>query len=167
MSDEPEYLKALKRTQSKQKDRGDKGGAPARKKGGKPWTTAEREALRWAREVAGGEVAVRESLHGARSAILFKPKSFDGKAQPVVEGVGSREALVTRFESATSFGDTVLGCYDVLSGRPLEVAAKEGKTEFVPGKAREIPKPMTPEQMIRKAAKEAAKRPVERDRNRR
>ncbi|MGH7658346.1 MAG: hypothetical protein ACREL6_08925, partial [Gemmatimonadales bacterium] len=116
MSDEPEYLKALKRTQSRQKDRGDKGSAPGRRKGGKPWTTAEREALRWAREVAGGEVAVRESLHGARSAILYKPKSFDGKAQPVVEGVGSREALVTRFESATSFGDTVLGCYDVLSG---------------------------------------------------
>lgn len=166
MADEPEYLKALKRTHKQQKARGPEAPAGGQKKKGKGWSTAEREALRWGREVAGQDPAVRESLHGARSAILFKPKSFDDKAQPVMEGVGSREALVTRYEAATSFGDTVLGCYDIPSGRPLEVASKEGKTEFVPGKAREIPKPMTPEQMIRKAAREAAKRPVERDRDR-
>lgn len=151
-NDEPEYLKALRRNQ--QRNRKPPRGRPAAEPRD-PLSPAEREALRWAREVAGQDVRAAPTLRGAKCAFLSQPRSYDPKSPVLLDGVGSREALLTRYEAATSFGDKVLGCYDLISGRPLSIETVEGKVTFVPGQARQIARPLTPEQMIRKAAQEA------------
>jgi hypothetical protein len=69
----------------------------------------------------------------------------------MLDGLATKEALLSRYEAATSFGDKVLGLYDITSSRPLTVETKEGKTTFVPGQARQVSRVMSPEQMIRKA----------------
>jgi hypothetical protein len=74
----------------------------------------------------------------------------------MLDGVASKEALLSRYEAATSFGDKVIGLYDISSSRPLTVETKEGKTTFVAGPVRLVAKAMSPEQMIRKAAAEAS-----------
>lgn len=152
--DEPEYLKALRRSQERKKVE------PAPRRAGAapteaPFAPGEREALRWAREVAGQDVRPAPSLRGAKCAFLSQPKTYDGKAPIMLEGVANKEALLSRYEAASSFGDKVLGLYDIGSARPLTIETKEGKTAFVPGPARQITKAMSPEQMIRKAAQAA------------
>lgn len=153
-NDEPEYLKALRRRQETLK------GTPAPTSGTQspkelPLAPAEREALRWAREAAGQDVRPGPTLRGSKCAFLSQPKTYDGKAPIMLDGVASKEALLSRYEAATSFGDKVLGLYDISSARPLTVETKEGKTTFVPGPVRQVAKAMSPEQMIRKAAAEA------------
>jgi hypothetical protein len=69
----------------------------------------------------------------------------------MLDGVASKEALLSRYEAATSFGDKVIGLYDIASSRPLTVETKEGKTTFVPGPVRQVARALSPEQMIRKA----------------
>ena len=152
-NDEPDYLKALRRAQERKKGPAPRAGTDAPKEA--PLSPAEREALRWAREVAGQEVRPGPTLRGAKCAFLSQPKTYDGKAPILLDGVGGREALLNRYEAATSFGDKVLGCYDLVSSRPLNIETKDGKTSFVPGTARQISRPMTPEQMIRKATQTA------------
>lgn len=152
-NDEPDYLKALRRSQERKKGPSPRPGADGPKEA--PLSPAEREALRWAREIAGQEVRAGPTLRGAKCAFLSQPKTYDGKAPILLDGVGSREALLTRYEAATSFGDKVLGCYDLVSSRPLTIETKDGKTNFVAGTARQIARSMTPEQMIRKAAQAA------------
>ena len=152
-NDEPEYLKALRRAQERKKGPAPRAGSDAPKEA--PLSPAEREALRWAREVAGQEVRPGPTLRGAKCAFLSQPKTYDGKAPILLDGVASREALLNRYEAATSFGDKVLGCYDLGSSRPLNIEILDGKTSFVPGTVRQIAKAMTPEQMIRKAAQVA------------
>lgn len=150
-NDEPEYLKALRRSQERIK-----GGAAPRAGAANPkeapLAPAEREALRWARETAGQDVRPGPSLRGSKCAFLSQPKTYDGKAPILLDGVASKEALLSRYEAATSFGDKVLGLFDIVSSRPLTVETKEGKTTFVPGPVRQVAKAMSPEQMIRKAA---------------
>jgi hypothetical protein len=151
VSDEPEYLKALRRSQERAK------GAAAPALGAQtaketPLAPAEREALRWARETAGQDVRPGPTLRGAKCGFLSQPKTYDGKAPIMLDGVASKEALLSRYEAATSFGDKVLGLYDIASARPLTVETSEGKTTFVPGPVRQVAKAMSPEQMIRKAA---------------
>lgn len=151
-NDEPEYLKALRRSQERIK-----GGSTAPRAGAvspkeAPLAPAEREALRWARETAGQDVRPGPALRGSKCAFLSQPKTYDGKAPILLDGVASKEALLSRYEAATSFGDKVLGLYDIASARPLTVETKEGKTTFVPGPVRQVTKAMSPEQMIRKAA---------------
>ena len=151
VSDEPEYLKALRRSQERNKGVVAPGaGAPTSKEA--PLAPAEREALRWAREAAGQDVRPGPTLRGAKCAFLSQPKTYDGKAPIMLDGVASKEALLSRYEAATSFGDKVLGLYDISSARPLTVETKEGKTTFVPGPVRQVARAMSPEQMIRKAA---------------
>lgn len=153
-NDEPEYLKALRRSQERNKG----ASAPAATAQAKevPLAPAEREALRWAREAAGGQdVRPGPTLRGAKCAFLSQPKTYDGKAPIMLDGVASKEALLSRYEAATSFGDKVIGLYDITSSRPLTVETKEGKTAFVAGPVRPVAKAMSPEQMIRKAAAEA------------
>jgi hypothetical protein len=168
VNDEPEYLKARRRAQERMKGRGqprEKTEAPREA----PLSPSEREALRWARELAGQEVRAAPTLRGAKCAFLSQPKTYDGKGPIMLDGVGSREALLTRYEAATSFGDKVLGCYDLISSRPLNIETQEGKTTFVPGATRQIARPMSPEQTIRKAAQAAeqlAKNRKPDDRNR-
>lgn len=154
-NDEPEYLKALRRSQERNKvGSAPRGGTPGPKES--PLAPAEREALRWARETAGGQdVRPGPSLRGAKCAFLSQPKTYDGKAPIMLDGLASKEALLSRYEAATSFGDKVLGLYDITSARALTVETKEGKTQFVPGPVRQVAKAMSPEQMIRKAAQEA------------
>jgi hypothetical protein len=150
-NDEPEYLKALRRSQERIK-----GGAPpstgAQSPKEAPLGPAEREALRWAREAAGQDVRPGPTLRGAKCAFLSQPKTYDGKAPIMLDGVASKEALLSRYEAATSFGDKVIGLYDIASSRTLTVETREGKTTFVPGPVRQVAKAMSPEQMIRKAA---------------
>ena len=149
-NDEPEYLKALRRSQERNRGATTPGaGAPNPKEA--PLAPAEREALRWAREVAGQDVRPGPALRGAKCGFLSQPKTYDGKAPILLDGVASKEALLSRYEAATSFGDKVLGLYDIVSARPLTVETKEGKTTFVPGPIRPVAKAMSPEQMIRKA----------------
>jgi hypothetical protein len=153
-NDEPEYLKALRRSQERNKGVS----APATTAQAKevPLAPAEREALRWAREAAGGQdVRPGPTLRGSKCAFLSQPKTYDGKAPIMLDGVASKEALLSRYEAATSFGDKVIGLYDITSARALTVETKEGKTTFVPGPVRQVAKAMSPEQMIRKAAAEA------------
>jgi hypothetical protein len=155
-NDEPDYLKALRRTQARNKS-----GSPApssvQDPRESPLAPAEREALRWARETVGQDVRPGPSLRGAKCAFLSQPKTYDGKAPIMLDGVANKEALLSRYEAATSFGDKVLGLYDVTSARPLTVEASEGKTTFVPGPVRQVAKAMSPEQMIRKATAAAEK----------
>ena len=150
--DEPGYLKALRKSQEKKKHSSAGADPGAREPS---WSATEREALRWAREVANQDVRANPSLKGARFAIVSQPKTWDGKAPIMLDGFPTQEALLARYEAATSFGDKVLGCYEVSSARPLTVSAEGGKTSFTPGTARPVSKPMTPEQMIRKAAQAA------------
>jgi hypothetical protein len=154
VSDEPEYLKALRRSQERNKG-GSTPTSAVQSPKELPLSPAEREALRWAREAAGGEVRPGPTLRGAKCAFLSQPKTYDGKAPIVLDGVASKEALLSRYEAATSFGDKVIGLYDIAGARALTVETTEGKTTFVPGPVRQVAKAMSPEQMIRKAAAEA------------
>jgi hypothetical protein len=153
-NDEPEYLKALRRRQERLKGSAAPSSVTQNPKE-LPLAPAEREALRWAREAAGQDVRPGPTLRGAKCAFLSQPKTYDGKAPIMLDGVASKEALLSRYEAATSFGDKVIGLYDIASARPLTVETIEGKTTFVPGLVRQVAKAMSPEQMIRKAAAEA------------
>ena len=153
-NDEPDYLKALRRAQEKKKQAAPVAGQASREPA---WSAAEREALRWAREAAGQEVRANPTLRGAKFAIVSQPKTYDGKAPLLLDGFPTKEALLARYEAATSFGDKVIGCYEVNSARPLTVETQGGQTTFTPGPPRQVAKPMTPEQMIRNAALAAEK----------
>ena len=152
---EPDYLKAMRDQQARQKQTSGKGGnaTPAQREG---LSMQEREAVKLAREAADGkDVVVQNSLRGAKAAVLFKPASIDGRAPITLDGVPTREGLGERLKVAEQNGQEVLGCYEVATARPLEVERKGGEISFKAGKARALPKPMSPDAMIRKAAKEA------------
>jgi hypothetical protein len=153
-NDEPEYLKAIKRTQEK-----GKAGAPSRSeqhatKAGAP-APAEREATRWAREVGGKEVRVAPSITGAKVALLVQPITPFGSPPVTLEGLPSREALAERVRSAQGAGENILGCFELTTGRPLTPEVHEGKVTFAAGPPRQIMKAESPERMIRIAAKQA------------
>ncbi len=151
MSDEPEYLKALRQNQERQKQAAPKQSAsgPA-----KPPTPAERETLRWAKEVGGKDIRVG-SLSGAKVAILVQPITPFGKPPVALEGLPSREALAERVKAAQGAGENVVGTYELTTGRPLTWEIQEGKVVFTAGQARQIMKAESPERMIRLAAKQA------------
>jgi hypothetical protein len=152
-NDEPDYLKAIKRTQEQRKS-----GAPARaeqtSRSRQP-TPAEREAIRWAREVGGREVRVAPSLTGAKVAFLVQPITPFGTPPVTLEGLQSREALAERIKSAQGAGENILGCFELTTGRPLTPGMQEGKVAFTAGAPRQIMKAESPERMIRIAAKQA------------
>ena len=153
MSDEPEYLKALKRSQERQKaqsrPQAPSGAATA------PASPAEREATTWAREVGGRDLKVAPSFAGAKVAILVQPITPFGNPPVTLEGLPGREALVARIMAAQGAGENVLGCYEITTGRPLTHEVKDGEVVIAFGKPREILKAESPEQMIRRAAKAA------------
>jgi len=152
-NDEPEYLKALKRNREQRKSVTSPKAAPTA--GAKAPTPAEREALRWAREVGGKEVRMAASLSGAKVAILVQPITPFGKPPVSLEGLPSREVLAERVKAAQGAGENVIGCYELTTGRPLTVEIQDGKVVLTPGAARQIMKAESPERMIRKAAKQA------------
>lgn len=153
-NDEPDYLKAIKRTQEQQRT-----GAPARPEPGaaknRPPTPAEREATRWAREVGGREVRIAASLSGARVAFLVQPITPFGTPPVTLEGLPSRDALAERVKAAQGAGENILGCFELTTGRPLNAEIQEGKVVFTAGQPRQIMKAQSPERMIRMAAKQA------------
>ena len=153
MSDEPEYLKALRRTREQQKQSGPKSASPAA--AGKGPSPAEREALRWAREVGGKEIRVVNPLAGAKIAILVQPITPFGKPPVSLEGLSSREAAAERIKSAQGAGENVIGTLELTTGRPLTFEIQDGKVVFTAGSARQIMKAESPERMIRLAAKQA------------
>jgi hypothetical protein len=151
--DEPEYLKALRRRQESQKPEGQtKPGAAARVATPSP---SEREATRWAQEVAGKDVRIGTSLTGAKVAVLVQPITPFGKPAVTLEGFPSRDALAERVKAAQGAGENVLGCFELTTGRSLTAEVQEGKVVFTAGPKREIMKAQTPERMIRLAAKQA------------
>lgn len=151
-NDEPEYLKAIRRTREQQKQAGAKA-APAA--GAKAPSPAEREALRWAKEVGGKEIRVANSLTGAKVAILVQPITPFGKPPVSLEGLASREALAERVKTAQGAGENVVGTFELTTGRPLTFEIQEGKVVFSAGPPRQIMKAESPERMIRRAAKQA------------
>lgn len=154
VSDEPEYLKAIKRNQAARKQ------APVAKPQSTghtaPPSPAEREATRWAHDVGGKEVRVAGSLTGAKVAVLVQPITPFGTPPATLEGLSSRDALAERIKAAQGAGENVLGCFELTTGRPLTVETQEGKVVFTAGAPRQIPKAESPERMIRIAAKQAA-----------
>jgi hypothetical protein len=152
-NDEPEYLKALKRSQERRKG-GEPPKTPATASPAIP-TPAEREALRWAQEVGGKGFRVAPSLYGAKCALLVQPITPFGKPPITLEGVASRGALADRVRDAAGAGESVLGCYELTTGRPLSVTVEGGKVSFTPGPPRSIPRAESPERMIRIAAAQA------------
>jgi hypothetical protein len=153
VSDEPEYLKALKRTQEQKKSAVQLKVTASGAKG--PPAPAEREAIRWAKEVGGRDVRVAPSLSGAKMAVLIQPITPFGTPPVTVEGLASREALAARVLAAQGAGENVLGCFELTTGRPLTAEIAEGKVQFTAGKPRQILKAESPERMIRKATAEA------------
>jgi hypothetical protein len=154
VSDEPEYLKAIKRTQERRA-----ASAPARAESSgatqRGPTPAEREATRWAREVGGRDVRVAPSLNGAKVALLVQPITPFGTPPVTLEGLPDREALADRVRAAQGAGDNILGCFELTTGRPLTAELRDGKVTFSAGAARQIMKAESPERMIRIAAKQA------------
>lgn len=154
MSEEPEYLKALKRAQERQKAAAPAKAAPAAPAARVP-TPAEREATRWAQEVGGKEVRIAPSVTGAKVAILVQKITPIGNPPATLEGLPNREALAERVRAAQGAGENVLGCFELTTGRPLTAEIVEGKVTFTPGQPRTILKAQSPERMIRLAAKQA------------
>lgn len=152
-NDEPEYLKAIKRTQERRSEPAPQGERPSVR--ANPPTPAEREATRWAREVGGKEVRLAPSLSGAKVAILVQPITPFGAPPVTLEGLASREALAERVKAAQGAGENVLGCFELTTGRPLAPEVVDGKVSFSAGPARSIMKAESPERMIRRAAKQA------------
>lgn len=151
--DEPGYLKALKEQQKRA--RAARSGNQPSHSGSEAPTPTEREAMKWAREVAGKDPQVVRNLSGNRCAILFKPASIDGRAPITLEGVTDRTALIGRLGEAESHGQEVLGCYELSSSRPLTWERQEGKIVFQAGSVRHPPKALTPAQMLRQAKAQA------------
>lgn len=150
MTDEPGYLKALRATQAKKQN------AAPTPAGGKHTRTAEEsEALRWGREVAKEELSATPGIGGAGAIFLYSPRTFNGKAPIILQGVADRVALTQRVVNAASSGETVLGCYDVRSRKPLTWKAEGGTIVFEEGPARKLPVQKDPAKMLRSAMKQA------------
>jgi len=152
VSDEPEYLKAIRRNQERKAAASAKPAAGGSK--GQP-SPAEREAARWAREVGGKEVRIAASVTGAKVALLVQPITPFGTPAVTLEGLPNREALAERIKAAQGAGENVLGCFELTTGRPLTPEVVEGKVTFTAGAVREIMKAESPDRMIRMAAKQA------------
>ncbi len=150
MSDEPAYLKALRAQQSKKQS------APPARSGGKHTQTPEEaEAVRWGREVAKEDLSATPQMNGAGAAFLYSPRTFNGKAPIILQGVADRAALTQRVIGAAAAGETVLGCYDVRSRKPLTWKAEGGTIAFQEGPARKLPAQKDPAKMLRTAMKQA------------
>lgn len=153
--DEPGYLKALREQQRRTKTA--EGAQASRSEASLTAapTPNEREAVKWAREVSGQEPQVSPTMRGASAAILFKPASIDDRAPIMLEGLPSREALAKRLETATRHGHEVVGLFEVSTTRPLTAERLGEETRFTAGAPRLTGPKLSPEQMVRRAAREA------------
>lgn len=164
MSNEPEYLKRLRRNQPKSGSRSSGGGAES------SMTPQEKEALKWARETAGVDLRSIKGLSGARYVVLLGVQSATGAKHHSLEGLPDRAALVQRMLPGAGMGEEVLGSYEVKGGRPITTDVVEGELKLKMGLPRPGANPVSPEKMLRQAAAEAAKlaktRPRDRDQGR-
>lgn len=157
MSQEPEYLQRLRRTQQ---ERQDKSGKAPSEKGGETsapaYSAQEQEALRWARELAAGtELRSIRNLSGARFAVLVRLQSASGLRFLSVEGLPTREALKERVKPGATVGEEVLGGYEVRGGRPVTIVIEAGQVALKMGTPRAGANPVDPEKMLRKATADA------------
>jgi hypothetical protein len=156
MSGEPEYLKRLREAQASHRR-----GAGSEQRGslGAQLSHAEAEALRWGRELAGGqELRSIRNLAGARFAVLVRLQSATGQRFLSLEGLPDRESLRERVKPGATVGEEVLGAYEVRGGRPVTIALEQGQVVLRMGPPRPGARPMTPEQMVRRVAAQAAAR---------
>lgn len=152
MSNEPEYLQRLRKSQQERAARHHPVAAPA------PSPTAglnqhEQEAVRWARELAKGtELRSIRNLNGARFAALLRLQGASGVKFLSLEGFQGREQLLERVKPGATVGEEVLGAYEVKGGRPVTLANDEsGQVVLKIGAPRPGASPVSPEKMIRKA----------------
>jgi hypothetical protein len=159
MSNESGYLAAIKKSNQ---ERGKKPSASSAPSARQALSVQEKEAARWAAEVAKTDIRSNANLSGARFAVLLKLASASGSASFALEGLTSKELLVERIKKAIAMNEEVLGAYEINNGRPLTVAFDGDVVKFAAGEARSGAKPMSPERMLRVAQVEAAKRAKER-----
>ncbi len=159
MSNESGYLAAIKKANQ---ERGKKPTTAAAPTARQTLTVPEREATRWAAEIAKTDVRANPNLSGARFAVVLKLASASGSSSFALEGTASKELLVERIKKAIAMNEEVVGAYEINNGRPLTVAFDGDVVKFTAGEARSGAKPMSPERMLRLAQVEAAKRAKER-----
>lgn len=166
MSNEPEYLKRIREAQAQ---KGGRSGA-ATGKDSAALSIQEKEALKWAREVAGTDLRSQKGLAGAKYALLYKVAGASGVSHVSLEGAASREAFVERIKNGLMMGEEILGGYEVRGGRPAEVAVVDSEVTIKMGAPRPGANPLPPEKMLRQAAAAAAelakRRPANDDRDR-
>ncbi len=165
MNDVPEYLKRLRQAREARKPAAPPSGgeAPAAQ-----YTPQEQEALRWARQVAGGaELRSVRSLAGARFAVLVRLQSATGARFLSLEGLPNRDVLRERVKPGATVGEEVLGAYEIRGGRPVTISIEEGQVVLKMGAPRAGggAVPMSPEKMLRKAALQAEQRAKSRSRD--
>lgn len=163
MSNEPEYLQRLRKSQEDRQQRRE--GPAAGPSGGH--SAQEQEAIRWAKELAKGtELRSTRNLAGAKFAALLRIQGASGVKFLSLEGFPAREALIDRVKPGSSVGEEVLGAYEVKGGRPVTVATDEaGQVVLKIGAPRPGANPVSPEKMIRRAEAEAAERAKTRPKN--
>lgn len=165
MNDEPEYLQRLRRAQEERARKSEKS-SPARPEAGSPaYTPQEQDAIRWARQLAGGhELRSIRSIPGARFAVLVRLQSATGARFISLEGLPSRDALRERVKPGATVGEEVLGAYEIKGGRPVAIVIEQGQVVLKMGDPRPGggAKPISPEAMLRKAATQAEQRAKER-----
>lgn len=156
MSNEPEYLQRLRKSQEARKNPP----ASAAQAASPAQTPQEKEAVRWARELAKGtELRSIRNLTGARFAALLRIQGASGVQFLSLEGFANREALLDRVKPGATVGEEVLGAYEVRGGRPVTIATDEANQLVLKmGAPRPGANPVSPEQMIRKAQAAALER---------
>lgn len=157
MSNEPEYLQRLRKSQEARQARQAPAAGPA---GTGQLSTQEQEAVRWGKEAAkGAELRSIRNLAGARFAALIRLQSASGVKFLSLEGFPSREALLERIKPGATVGEEVLGAYEVRGGRPADIVTDENNQLVLKiGAPRPGANPLSPEQMIRRAEAAAAER---------
>jgi hypothetical protein len=158
VSDEPEYLQRLRKSQEDRS--GKRPSGPVQAPGSAATNAHEQEALRWARETSKGtELRSIRNLAGSRFAAVLRVQSASGVKFLSLEGFPSRESLIERVKPGATVGEELLGAYEVKGGRPVTVTIDEtGQVQLKMGSPRPGANPVSPEKMIRKAEAEAAER---------
>lgn len=157
MSNEPEYLQRLRKSQQERQKRS---GGSAPERSGSAYSAQEQEAIRWAKQLAKGtELRSTRNLGGARFAALIRIQSASGVKFLSLEGFKDRESLIERVKPGATVGEEMVGAYEVRGGRPVEIKTDEaGQIVLKVGAPRPGANRISPEKMIRKAEAEAAER---------
>ncbi len=150
MSNEPEYLQRLRRSQERATRQHPVAESASPTAG---LNQQEVEAVRWARELAKGtDLRSIRNLAGARFAALLRLQGASGVKFLSLEGFQGREPLLERVKPGATVGEEVLGAYEVKGGRPVTIATDDaGQVVLKIGAPRPGANPISPERMIRKA----------------